>query len=288
MLAGEVVVRLTHAVSDVPQRTIDNDGIQKYYPNQAGYSLNGKHKWLINKLGWPGELPNSFDNLILVIGDSFIENFMNPNECHQAPLLKERINELNFLETARSGVSFIEAFEIANQMDTLNPAKSLIYINDSDFYESIKEIGEKQDITQLDISNSKVIHGKMKSPGLKKVLYNWKLMYYFYNRFPLNFETKKPPKKYTPKERKLKYSEELDGLLSYINSKYDISDKILVFHPYSNRKLIKKCLDAGFNVISLDSSNDSNSWTFDFDHHWTCYGHEQVANQVAESLKKSH
>lgn len=288
MIAGEVVVRITHAVSDVPQRIIDGDGIQKYYPNQTGYSLNGEHTWLINELGWPGELPKSYDNLVLIIGDSFVENFMNPNECHQAPLLEDRVNEYSFLETARSGVSFIEAFEIAKQMDTLNPVKSLLYINDSDFYESVKEISEKQDITQLDISKSRVIHGKMKSPGIKKVLYNWKLIYYFYNRFPLNFESKKPPKKYVPKERTLKHANEVDGLLNYIKTKYRITDKILVFHPYSSKKLITKCEEAGFKVISLDSSNDSNSWTFDFDHHWTCYGHEQVANQVARSLKSSH
>jgi len=32
LIAGEVVVRMTHAMSDIPQRTIDQYGIQKYYP----------------------------------------------------------------------------------------------------------------------------------------------------------------------------------------------------------------------------------------------------------------
>ena len=86
---GEVVVRLTHAMADIPQRTIDEYGIQKYIPNQDGYWKGGEHKWVVNKLGWPGELPQSNENLIMVIGDSFIENFMNPNECHQSAFLKE-------------------------------------------------------------------------------------------------------------------------------------------------------------------------------------------------------
>ena len=40
IIVGEVVVRLTHAMSDIPQRTIDESGIQKYYPK----SLDTRHQ----------------------------------------------------------------------------------------------------------------------------------------------------------------------------------------------------------------------------------------------------
>ena len=109
---------MTHSVTDLPQRTIDEYGIQKYYANQSGYWKGGEHKWMFNELGWPGELPEDYDNLITVIGDSFIENFMNPNECHQSKLLKKGLNNHNFIEAARSGVSFIEAMEISKQFDS--------------------------------------------------------------------------------------------------------------------------------------------------------------------------
>ncbi|GGD10152.1 hypothetical protein [Hyunsoonleella pacifica] len=287
LVTGEVVVRLTHAVSDIPQRTIDKDGIQKYYPNQTGYWLNGTHTWEINDLGWPGQLPQNYDNLITIIGDSFIENFMNPNECHQAVLLKQRLSNYNFMEAARSGISFIEAFEISKQLDSLNPIENLIYVTDSDFRESIEDIKKLEDITQVDLKSQKVVYGKMKAPSMKKMLYNWKLAYYFYNRFPINFSSLSKFKKTTKVDhgnKDVNINQQIKSLLSYIKKNYDIHNKILVFHPNSDKEIIKLCKAQGFYIIHLNSSNDEKSWTFDYDHHWTCYGHEQVAEQVKQGL----
>ncbi len=297
ILVGEIVVRLTHVVSDIPQRKIDESGIQKYYPNQEGYWLGGEHKWIINEYGWPGILPKKYDNLICVLGDSFIENFMNPNECHQAIYLKENLPEYNFFEASRSGVSFIESFEIAKQLDSLKPIKSLIYVHDSDFYESVTTIDRMKDVTQLDLEKNEIIFGEMKSPGLKKILYNFKLAYYFYNRFPINFslafKQKEQPKKYkkknNSKENKwLKNKTSVQKLLKYIKENYNINDKILVFRTKSNKNLVDECIEMGFNTIFLDSTVDEKSWSFSYDHHWTCYGHGRVALQVSDSLKTNY
>lgn len=285
LVVGEVMVRVTHAVSDIPQRRIDENGIQKYYPNQKGYWLNGTHTWEINNLGWPGELPDNYNNLITIIGDSFIENFMNPNECHQAVLLKNKLGNYNFLEAARSGVSLIEAFEISKQLDSLKPIKELIYVTNGDFIESIRDIKPLDDITQLDVKKKKVIHGKMKSPGKKKILYNWKLLYYFYNRFPINMNSSTSKEVELVKDKGIQDNiTHVKSLLEFINKNYTVRNKVLIFHPNSGEEIIQLCKDMGFSVISLDSSNDEEKWTFDFDKHWTCYGHEQVASQVSEFL----
>ncbi|MDH7913956.1 hypothetical protein [Winogradskyella sp. SYSU M77433] len=286
LVIGEIVVRITHSVSDIPQRTIDKFHIQKYYPNQEGYWKGGDHKWMINKLGWPGELPESFDDLILVIGDSFIENFMNPSECHQSKYLKENMEDYNFMEAGRSGVSLIEAMEINKQLDSLTPLKSLIYVNDNDFFESIVDIKTMKDITQLDLKDENVVYGEMKSPGLKKVLYNWKLLYYFYNRFPIDFsKSKEDSQKIEDLKELLKNNKEkVFDLLKYITTHYKTDNQILVFHPNSSEIIIEACKEVGFEVIILDSSKSSNDWTFDYDSHWTCYGHKQVANQVSRAL----
>lgn len=288
IIIGEAVVRFSHATSDIPQRMIDEQGIQKYYPNQEGYWKGGDHKWLINKLGWPGILPDNYDNLVMVIGDSYIENFMNPNECHQAIFLKEYMKNYNFMEAGRSGVSLIEAMEISKTLDSLKPIQNLIYVNDNDFYESIHELKQLTDITQLSIEQNKIIHGQMKSPGLKNILYNWKLLYYFYNRFPFSLSLNKTSKqdKGIKKEITSLTKEKVDSLINYIKNNYHVEDKIFVFHPNSEQVIIDICKSAGINVIKLDSSNDK-SWTFDYDSHWTCYGHEKVAKQVSNSLSKN-
>ncbi|WP_417370872.1 hypothetical protein [Gelidibacter japonicus] len=287
VVVGEVVVRLTHAVADIPQRTIDEHGIQKYFPNQEGYWKGGAHKWTVNNSGWVGELPKSYDSLIIIIGDSFIENFMNPNECHQSVLLKKKMTNYNFMEAARSGVSFIEAMEMSKQLDTLNPIQTLIYLNDKDFYESAYNIEPHSDITQVDLKTNKINYGELKSPALKKILYKWKLLYYFYNRFPLQQpKPNKMLKEEIDKELKayeLKNREKVFQLINYTKKNYTVTNKTLVFHPNSSKEIINRCKSIGFNVIALDSSNDK-TWTFEHDSHWTCYGHERTAQQVSDKL----
>lgn len=284
---GEAAVRVTHPTSDIPKRFVDEVGIQKYFPNQEGYWKGGDHKWNINNLGWPGELPTAYDNLVVIIGDSYIENFMNPNECHQSVFLKKNIEAFNFIEASRSGVSLIEAMEISKQMDSLNPIQTLIYVNDIDFNESIQDIKIMSDITQVNLKNEKIIYGELKSPLLKNILYNWKLLYYFYTRFPLekNINSKKKTNK-AEEVQKIKSNTNVFKLIKYIKNNYIVENKTLVFHPNSSPEIIKISKDAGFKTISLEIKEEK-QWRFDNDPHWTCYGHEQAAKQVKEGLLKN-
>ena len=291
LLVGELVVRITHSVSDIPKRQIDADNIQKYLPNQKGYWKGGDHQWIINELGWPGILPDDYDNLITVIGDSFIENFMNPNECHQAIFLKEQNPNYNFFETGRSGISFIEAMEISKKLQySRKPKLQLVYVTDSDFTESIREIEVRPDITQLWIENKKVINGKIKSAKSKTILYNWKLMYYFYNTISLpklpfsskQIATADPDNESRLKSENKKY-ENIAKLLEYVRSNYDLNNIVLVFHPNSDPKIIESSMVKGFNLITLHSKEEP-SWTFDYDKHWTCFGHKRVSEQITDAL----
>ncbi|GGZ70303.1 hypothetical protein [Algibacter mikhailovii] len=286
LLVGEVIVRVTHSVSDIPHRKIDKFGIQKHIPFQTGFWLGGGHKWTINKLGWPGDLPRNFDNLITIIGDSFVENLMNPDDCRQSVLLKEQLVKYNFMEAGRSGVSFIEAFEISKSIDTLNPKLSLIYVNTNDFFESIKEIRERPSITQWSIETNKIVSGKIKSPGLKKILYNWKLLYYLYTNFKTTPSKSKKNinKQDATKLIDLKFEEEILALLKYTKNNHNMNNNILVFHPNTNQKLIDMCIKEGFRTMCLRSKNYK-SWCFDYDKHWTCFGHRQAAQQVSVYLK---
>jgi len=287
ILGGELIIRVNHVMSDIPQREINEFGIQKYIPNQLGYWKGGEHQWLINRLGWPGQLPKSYNNLVTIIGDSFIENFMNPNECHQSVLLKQKVDDFNFIEAGRSGVSFIEAMEISKQLDSLNPEYHLIYVSKQDFIESVADIEPLNDITQVNLKANKIEYGVMKSPSLKKVLYNFKLLYYCYTNFSLQFPTSKnveKQEKITKNNQFVKNRKEILQLVTYVKSNYKINNKVLIFHPKTEFKIIEICQNLGFKTMILNSDNDK-SWTFKHDHHWTCYGHNRVAEQVASFLQ---
>ena len=75
-------------------------------------------------------------------------------------------------------------------------------------------------------------------------------------------------------------TKEIIKLLNFIKSNYRLTDKTLVFHPNSNKTIICLSEEAGFKTILLDSDNDK-TWTFDYDSHWTCYGHKRAAEQIS-------
>ncbi|MFB9052834.1 hypothetical protein ACFFVB_07040 [Formosa undariae] len=286
LIIGEVLVRLKQAVNDIPQRQIDQYGIQKYIPNQKGFWRGGTHAWHVNELGWPGVLPKDFNNLITIIGDSFIENFMNPENCHQSEYLKQNLERFNFLEAGRSGVSFIESMEISKQLIKYKPITHLIYVKDNDFYESLVEVAPEDDITQYSLKNDALVFGKMKSPGLKKLLYNWKFMYYLYNKKYIVTTLFKTEKATVLEERGGDDAENIalvSDLLDRVKLNYNVSKITLVFHPNSNTNIIEKCKAIGFHTIVLNSDNDER-WSFKNDNHWTCYGHERAALQISKAL----
>lgn len=284
LIAGEIIARTNHLSGEVPQRTVDANGIQKYIPNQQGYWDSENVQWQINKLGWSGKLPGNYNNLISVIGDSYIANLMNPVECHQNIYLKKQLPEYNFVEAARPGVTFIEAIEISQSLTYINPKYHIIYVREHDFIESIREIKQHSDRTQISIKNDRIFTGKIKNAYAKKILYNWKLAFYFFNRLATPPAAENSASKEALQSKKhLKHLDKVEKLLEITGTKYDVSNIILVLHPDSNQVIVNKAEEVGFKTIEL--KREPRTWSFPHDKHWTCYGHKRVASQVGNRLK---
>ena len=289
LLLGEAISRIFSTTSDIPSRIIDQHDIQKYKPNQTGNWIGGTHGWKINEEGWPGSLPKSRENLITIIGDSYVENFMNPDSCRQSVVLKKMLPSYNYYEASRSGVSFIEAMQIASLLDSLQPIQQLVYVHDADFLESIVQIETMLNITQYDSENEKIIPGILKSPGLKKILYNWKFIYYLYTNYTFGTKSNKdaePKKKTTkPKSLTIQDKEELQKLLSFANDTYNKSNITLVVRPNANSEILTLLTDFNFKLLLLED-NKEKVWSFVHDPHWTCIGHEEAAKQISNELKQ--
>ncbi|CAM4415048.1 hypothetical protein [Zobellia nedashkovskayae] len=281
IIVGELIARLFVISPDIPKRSIDQWGVQKYIPNQVGTWKGGEHSWQINKLGWPGILPSSNENLITIIGDSFIENFMNPDSCHQKVYLKNRLPQFNFLEASRSGVNFLEATLIADQLDSLEPKYQLLYLYDSDFKESITQLNKNKQITQFDVSKKEIIQAELQSSLAKNTLYNLKFIYYLYSHY---WQQKEPATK-TLKKEKLPDLESMKILLSSFSDSVRTNNRILVFRPGTNHNIIRLCKNMGYKYIILRKLEDQ-QWSFDYDSHWTCFGHNEAARQIVEKLNQ--
>ncbi|TDS13445.1 hypothetical protein DFQ03_2737 [Maribacter caenipelagi] len=287
---GEVICRLAYVTSDIPSRIIDSNSIQKYNPNQKGHWTGGTHTWIINEDGWPGHLPKSKENLITIIGDSYIENFMNPDSCHQSNFLDKFSPSFNYYEASRSGISFIGAMEIAASLDSLNPIHQLIYVHDADFTESSSIIHKMGDITQFNSKTNSIIPGKLNSPLVKKFLYNWKFIYYLYINYSFTKKENTTTKPEVQVSDKPKLTEEqiteLTKLLTYSKNNYDHKNITLVFRPNADPKIITILKDLNFNMLLL-KDNKQKEWSFKHDPHWTCIGHEEAAKQISNYILNS-
>jgi hypothetical protein len=284
VIIGEILIRSFGLVPDIPRRFIDeNTGIQMYKPKQSGYFKNLKVKWIVNDYGWLGISNIDKNPLFSIIGDSFIENIMNPISCNQGSLLQARFADFSFFEAGRSGVTFIESLEISKYLDTLiQPKYHLIYLSDGDFIESIVSKGRKNDIMQIDLNKKEIIRAELKSPWLKRILYSIKSLYYMYLRFPLFVEKQNPSVTMkSSAQSKFEFSDlELIKLFEYCSTNYNLNKILLIFHPDTDERIIKIAKSFHFSNFKLKKSN--NSWSFsDEDDHWSCYGHEEAANQIA-------
>jgi hypothetical protein len=287
ILCTEIYIRINHLTVDIPRREIDKNGIQKYKPLQNGYWSYGSHKWQINKEGWPGELPSSFHNMITLIGDSHIENFMNPDSCHLGAILNKSNLKYNFFEAGRSGVTLIEAFEISKALKKqYKPTRQFIFAKNSDFKESIVELNKLGDVTQVSLAKNKIIQGQMKSPFLKMMLYNFKTLYYFRNSLDENKLAQISKKKGNDIKKNIN-SEYYEKLLVFIKNNYETKDIVVFLHPdteESYRKLLEK---HGFNCYQFKTKSKRNWGKNEKDQaHWSCYGFHEASKQIINFINK--
>ncbi len=288
-IAGEIIVRTFQLVPDIPRLFVDSTGIQRYVPGQAGFYTRGRSRWLVNEYGWLGVAETDKDTIISIIGDSYIENIMNPISCNQGSILKTFFKNIGFFEAGRSGVTFIEAMEITKLLDAhIKPDLHLLYISKDNLDESISSVIRYPDRMQIDLHRRLVLAGKLKSPGLKKILYNVKLAYYLYLRFPMfiALQNKGGAGQYLRKGSTADLPN-YERLFGYCADHYDLTKITLVFHPGTEQEIIDLAKHFGYNTVALNADGHSGWELGSHDGHWSCYGHQQAAKQVRNYLYRT-
>lgn len=284
-LIGEVVIRVFKLVPDIPERMVDDYGVQRYKPGQSGYYTKAKTKWNVNEYGWLGTADVSKDTILSVIGDSYIENMMNPLECNQGSILNSLLPDYSFFEAGRSGVTFIEAMEISKILDDeIKPAYHLLYLNEFDFYESLTNFDVYTDRMQLDLKSNALVKSELKSPKLKKILYTFKLMYYMYLRFPILVDDQNKASEHQSSSENPYNQEAFQNMFSYCEKNYDLKKIVFVFHPNTDERLISLAKSFNIKTVVLNSDDDEEWGLGEHDGHWSCYGHNQVGKQIKEQL----
>ena len=278
LLLLEIIIRLFTLTNDVPQRDIDENGLQVFRKNQEGQSHG--HKWKINSSGFLGHNKIKGANQVLIIGDSFVENIMNPFECRQSSFFKK--NGYDVFEIGRSGITFIESLEFYSKYKSkVNPKISIFIIDNPDFEESIQEINKLNDRVQISLKTSQLSLGKIKAKYIKKLLYNYKTLYYLYLKY-----LKSQKSNITTQSKEVNHSNEetslfVNKLIRISNQNYDLKDCLFVFRGENDFKELFNQLNLNFIELNLKgveymySENDS---------HWSCKGHQIASEKILEYI----
>ena len=272
----EVIIRTLNLTNDIPNRKIDINGLQNYILDQKG--IYRDNNWVVNNDGFLGLNDKKFKNQILIIGDSMIENIMNPIECNQGYLIKENLdNSYGVFEIGRSGITLIEAFQFEkNYRKIVEPSVSLIYVNKGDIIESISNISKLSDRLQIDVDSKEIQEVKIKFPLLKKILYNFKTLYFLYIRgfFQIDFKTKS-----NIIEEKNKNQNLINKFIEIINFNYDLS-KVILVTDINNLNLINSLKK--IKVKKIITFNPDKNWYVKNDDHWNCFGHRMVSKKIID------
>ena len=276
LLIIEMIIRLFSLTNDVPQRDIDEFGLQVFLRNQNGISHG--NNWRVNENGFLGHNDVNGQNQILIIGDSFIENIMNPFDCRQSSFFKNKGYDV--FEIGRSGISFIEALEFYSKYrKKVNPQKTIFFVDSSDFRESIVEINKFEDRTQISLVNSKIFLGKIKAKYLKKILYNYKTLYFTYVKYLKSKKTKNNNEKIISFTNN--YSSYITKLIEYANNKYDLKNCLFAFRGRNDFK--EDFLKFKINFMELNLKNKEYRYS-EKDSHWNCAGHKKASKLILENL----
>ena len=275
----ECSIRIFKLTNDIPQREIDENGLQTYVVNQTGYFNN--NLWKVNEYGFIGLKDVNHDNQILIIGDSMIENIMNPIECNLGYYIKNQMKEkYGVFEIGRSGMTLIEAMEFKKKYETIiKPKKIIVFINENDVEESISEISRLSDRLQISIKSGDLEKVKIKYPILKKILYQIKTIYYLYIKgyFSVNFLDFRTNQKVFKTN-----NDKLEKFFTILKLNYDLEK--ITFLVNSNDPNIE-LIEREFKKDRLIKFETSEDWFVKGDGHWNCLGHKNVSNIIVEKLK---
>jgi len=274
----ELVVRVFSLTNDVPHRKKDKFNLQVFIENQKGIS-NG-HKWKTNEYGFLGHSDLNGENQLLVIGDSFIENIMNPFNCRQSQLFRNK--GFKVFEIGRSGITFIEGLEFYKSYKPIvKPRKTFFFINNSDFIESIKEINSYKDRCQIELKTKKIFKGEIRYKNLKKILYNYKTLYYLYIKFLKSTNKLRQNFNNNIQSTDTQINKNMVGkLIKFSTQNYNLDEIVFVFRKSNFFK--KEFKENNLEFLELEIHGDK--FIFNNDSHWNCIGHQYANEKIIKYL----
>ncbi|WP_445381931.1 hypothetical protein [Robiginitalea sp. IMCC43444] len=132
----EVLVRVFHLHKDTPSRIIDAYGVEKWAPNQQGYSVTGNRRQNVGEYRINASGFNSYREFnptieayeVALIGDSFIEGFHQDYDQSIGKKIEEQLPDFNVYEYGYAGYDLADELHLIKAYDSVFQKIDKIFI----------------------------------------------------------------------------------------------------------------------------------------------------------------
>ena len=299
VLILEVLVRVFHLTKDYPVRFVDELGVERWVPNQEGYSVTGNRRQNFSKFNINSSGYNSYRDFepskdkveLALVGDSFIEGFHQPYYNSIGKKIEAKINGVEVYEIGYAGYDFADQLHLIHQYQSFFDLIDLVVIG----------IKFEDDLTRNEYGILKE-RMKIESP-MYRSLRNIKLLVYLQNigafsaaikmtttLFSLgqnNTSIHKKEDVNATQKRYVKYIKNFQSLVTKYG--YDKTRFVLLLDKENSPKVFLDFLDKNsYNYIDFGEEINQSKipTTLIYDQHWNNYGRNIVSNLISVYFKE--
>lgn len=305
LVALELLVRIFHLQNEMPNRFVDDKNVEKWAPNQTGYSITGNRKqnigkYSINNFGFNSVHTNYYPTKggfeIALVGDSFLEGFHENYTNSLGQQIEEQLKGTTVLEFGYSGYDLADELYLIHAYSDLFKKidHTFIYIRFTDDLE--------RDIHQLSSRLS------LETP-LSRIAKQLKLLVYLKDIGALDPITQLPGRikgfiatitgSLNSKEESLEALEK--EAIAADNLKLENFKKLITTYPIDKEKftfLLDKsiCSDAFLNYLQANNyktldlnealGGSKQPTTLIYDQHWSPHGRSLIADLIVAYIEK--
>lgn len=295
----EGLVRVFHLTKDYPVRFVDERGVERWLPNQKGYSVTGNRRQNFSKFNINSSGFNSFrdfeptkDNIeVALIGDSFIEGFHQDYDKSIGYKIESKVPDVAVYEMGYAGYDFADQMHLIYQYQSFFDLidRVVIYLKFED------------DLTRpkYEILEDRL---KLETP-IYRSLREIKLLVYLQNigaftsveKLRENLVSIGREKRLNPiqddvfiQNRDISYLNNFKSLVETYG--YDKSRFVLLLDEASTPPMFLDYLEKNnYSYIDFGKkiNNSKVATTLIYDQHWNNYGRTLVANLIADYISKA-
>ncbi|MBU2996728.1 hypothetical protein KO500_09795 [Cellulophaga baltica] len=301
LLALEVLVRVFHLAKDTPSRYVDEFEVEKWKPNQEGFSVTGNRRQNFSEFHINDKGFNSYREFkptkegyeIALVGDSFIEGF-HQNYYNSIGKKIETIfkDTVSVYEYGYAGYDFADQLHLINKYSRDFENIDLVILG--------LKFTNDLDRSKYEVMTSRLALESPLNRSLKKI----KLLVYLKNigalnpitKFFSNIKESLLVKRNTNKKEKdsTDHIEDINKKIDNFKSLIDLYgfDKsnyyLLIEENKTPQQFLKYLTDNKFKYIPIGEKLNSSSknTTLIYDKHWNNNGREIVANEISKVVKK--